>query len=110
MLCPFHHGEYRGPPEVSDAGRRGEDTTYKQRTKGEGEKGSFLGPQTLVEKALFAVCTQRNPNQCPDKPQITAAPGYSQKQNKRVGLFMACLLTSRGINNAQGLQNGIEHF
>ena len=65
MLCPFHHGEYSGPPEeVSDAGWQEGDTTYKQRTRREGEHGSSLGPQILEEKALLAACTQRNPNQC----------------------------------------------
>jgi len=97
-------------PGGDDAGWARRGSHYKRGTTAEGEEGGPQSLQPLVEKAPLTARAQRNPNQCPDRPQITAALGDSQTQNKRVGFFMACLLTSRGINNSQDLQNGIECF
>lgn len=67
---------------------------------GDGEKAALKG-QDPVERALLS--------QCPASSRERPLPG-TQRWNTSVGFFMACLLTSRGIDRSRGSQKGTECF
>ena len=74
-------------------GKEGTPATSKG-PEGRGSMAALRGPRSWRKKHCLLRAHRGTPINAPDKPQITAAPGDSQKQNKRVGFFMACLLTS----------------
>ncbi|KAK2102597.1 Myosin regulatory light chain 2, ventricular/cardiac muscle isoform [Saguinus oedipus] len=69
-------------PGGDDVGGRGREATVSEGPQRRGRKAALKASSPSWKKPRWQHA-QRNPNQCPDRPQITAAPGDSQTQNKR---------------------------